>query len=134
MYVILALLIAFVSPLVLLPVEKVLPYPFIIEEIVKLILVSLILLRKQNSKWIWVFLIGFLFTVSESAFYLSNFLLIGDLSLFPLRIVLTGALHSATAVVMYMFGKRNAIFLTAGFLLAVVAHYIFNFYVIRIFA
>ena len=126
MYVVIALLIAFIAPLVLLPIEKVLPYPFIIEELVKLIAVSLTLLRKQDSKWIWAFLIGLLFSISESTFYLSNFLYTDNLSLFPIRILLTGSLHSGTSLLMYFLGRKGFFWLIVGFICAILLHFLFN--------
>ena len=133
MYSIIALLIAFISPLVLLPIEQMLPYTFIIEELVKLFLVILIILEGKKCKksfWGIIFLIGFLFTISESILYLVNIIPTGNYSLFPLRIILTGSLHSGTTLLMYGLGKKSIVLLIIGFILAVLIHYFFNLWVV----
>lgn len=133
MKIVFALLIAFVAPLILLPIEKVLPYPYIFEELIKLSALLLILSDKKNRKWVWAFLVGFLFTVSESFLYLSNFFMTENFSLFPLRIFLTGILHIGTTLLMYWVGRKSSIYLLLGFVCAVVIHYFYNIVIINIF-
>ena len=132
MNIVLALLLAFSAPLFLLFVEAVLPYPFVIEELVKLLAVILLVREEQEknrSFCIFILLVGALFTISESVFYLVNIFTEGDLSLFPKRLLITGMLHIGTTFLIYLFGRRNKYLLVIGFLLAVLIHYYFNLWV-----
>ena len=129
---ILGLLLALASPLLLLPVEKFLPYPHFIEEAVKLVIVVMMIKTEKQTKkslWVWVFLAGFLFTVSESILYLINIFALGNYMLFPKRLVLTGGLHTGTVMLMYLLGRKKYAGLAVGFVGAVVIHYFFNLWV-----
>jgi len=130
---ILGLLISLVSPIFLLPIEKLLPYPYFIEEAVKLVVVLLIIkseVETKKSLLALVFLGGILFTLSESVFYLVNIFALGDLMVFPKRLVLTGGLHTWTAMSMYFLSRKSYLGLMAGFIGAVVIHYFFNLWVV----
>jgi len=130
---ILGLLISLVSPIFLLPIEKLLPYPYFIEEAVKLVVVLLIIkseVETKKSLLALVFLGGILFTLSESVFYLVNIFALGDLMVFPKRLVLTGGLHTWTAMSMYFLSRKSYLGLMAGFIRAVVIHYFFNLWVV----
>jgi len=130
---ILGLLISLVSPIFLLPIEKLLPYPYFIEEAVKLVVVLLIIkseVETKKSLLALVFLGGILFTLSESVFYLVNIFALGDLMVFPKRLVLTGGLHTGTAMSMYFLSRKSYLGLMAGFIGAVVIHYFFNLWVV----
>lgn len=132
---ILGLLISLVSPLLLLPIEKFLPYPYFIEEAVKLLIVGIIIKaeRKENKNFaVWVFVAGFLFTISESILYLVNIFALGDFMVFPKRLVLTGGLHTVTMMLMYFLGRKKYVGLVAGFIGAILIHYCFNLWVARL--
>lgn len=129
---ILGLLLALTSPLLLLPIEKFLPYPHFIEEAVKLVIVGMIIETEGQTKenlWVWVFMAGFLFAISESVLYLINIFAFGDFMLFPKRLVLTGVLHAGTIMLMYFLGRKNYVGLVVGFAGAVIIHYLFNLWV-----
>ena len=142
---ILGLLLALTSPLLLLPVEKFLPYPHFIEEAVKLVIVVMILkavktprtaarsdhsnLEGLRNPWVWVFMAGFLFAISESVFYLMNIFALGDFMAFPKRLVLTCGLHTGTMMLMYFLGRKNYVGLVVGFVGAISIHYFFNLWV-----
>ncbi len=127
--VILALLIAISSPLFLLPLEKILPFPYIIEESVKLVIVGIIIKAENETKnnfLIWVILAGILFAISESIFYLVNIFIVGDLMLFPKRLLFTGILHVGTILLFYVFVKKGRLWAVAGFIGAIFIHYLYN--------
>ena len=129
MLVVVALLLALASPFLLLPIEKLLPYPHFIEEAVKLVIVIMMIKTETQIKenlWVWVFTAGFLFAVSESILYLMNIFALGNLMLFPQRLAMTGGLHTSTMMFMYFLGRKNYWGLTVGFVGAVLIHYFFN--------
>lgn len=125
--IILGLLVALSSPLILLPIEKFLPYPSFIEEFVKLIIVLIVIkAARQFSSWVWVLIAGFLFALSESILYLINIFALGDLTLFPKRLILTSGLHICTMILMYFLGKKSYLGLLIGFIVAILIHHFFN--------
>jgi len=129
---VLGILLAFASPLLLWPIEQILPWPFIIEEMVKAIVVVMIINQDQDDHRInlgWPVIAGVLFTLSETVFYLFNFLKLGDFSDLPKRIILTGTLHIGTIVLIYLGAQKRPWGLLVGFLVAVVIHYLFNLFI-----
>ncbi len=127
---VLGLLLALISPLLLMPVEKLLPYPYLIEELVKLLIVLLIIKAVKPSV-LWVMLAGFLFAISESVLYLRNIFILGDLAIFPKRLLMAGGLHISTMVLMYLLARSRLEWfgLLIGFGSAVLFHYFFNFWI-----
>jgi len=129
MLVVVALLLALASPFLLLPIEKLLPYPHFIEEAVKLLIVLMIIKAERQEKRsfaVWVFMAGFIFAISESILYLADLLALGNYMLFPQRLVLTGGLHTGTVMLMYFLGRKSYLGLAVGFVGAVIIHYFFN--------
>ncbi|MEK7495654.1 MAG: hypothetical protein AAB788_04185 [Patescibacteria group bacterium] len=126
------LLFALISPLILIPVEKILPYPYIIEELAKLIIILMIFKKEKlfNKKLpIFVLLSGFLFTLSESIFYLINIFALGDLTTIPKRLLMTGILHIGTIMLIYLFGRKNNISLLISLFFSIAIHYFYNLWV-----
>ena len=127
--IVISLLFALNAPLLLIPVEKILPYPFIVEELAKMLSVILLirstrLSQKHASKW--VLAAGFLFTLSETMLYQLNYSLAGNRSLFFSRLICTGLLHTGTMLVMYVFGRKSWWGLLPGFAAAAAVHYFYN--------
>jgi hypothetical protein len=141
-YLLLSLVFALAAPLVLLAVEMALPYPHLVEELAKAGLVVMILLgeieinsaakSKQKSQyktitgWHWVLAAGVIFTFSETVLYLVNFFQLGSIANLLPRLVLTGGLHTATMIIMYLLAKKNYWLGGLGFIAAVGLHYWFN--------
>lgn len=117
--------------------EKILPYPYLIEEFGKLLVVlRLIKMRKktESEQLTLIFLFVFGFTLTESIFYL-NQIFLGKISLFFIRFFLTGGLHLFTTLIMYYFsgGKKLSLFsLFGGFLIAVLIHFYYNYSLLRL--
>ena len=127
---VLALLFSLASPLFLLPIEKFLPYPYLLEELAKLLIVRLIIKKKNLGLWQLVsfsVLAGFLFAFSESVLYLTDIFALGDFSLFSRRLFLTGSLHTGTMLLISLSGRKSRLGLVLGFLGAVLVHFLFNF-------
>jgi len=126
---IIALLISLAAPLFLLPVEKLLPYPHVIEELLKLVIVFLIYKSAKETKTDllkWVVIAAVLFTISESVFYLANIFALGNISLFTQRLLLTGTLHLGTFLLLYFSIKKNYFWLAGGVTASILIHYFYN--------
>jgi hypothetical protein len=124
----LILVLALVGPLLLFPIELLVPWPYLIEELFKLFAVWLILAleRKDRRNYLIVaVLFAALFTLSESMFYLINILGVGKLGHFPLRLIYTIILHLGTTCLLYFGWKKQPLGVIA-FILAVVLHYLYN--------
>ncbi|MEK9185266.1 MAG: hypothetical protein AAB863_00680 [Patescibacteria group bacterium] len=133
MFIILAFIISLIAPVFLLPIEQVLPYPFVFEELVKMLGVLLIIRQESkgnNNYFLAAVGIGLIFTISESILYIVNILALGDFMIFPKRLMLTGGLHIGTVMLIYFLGRKNYLGLMAGFAGAVAIHYFFNLWVV----
>lgn len=119
-------LIALIGPFLLWPIEIFLPYPYIFEELLKLILVLCIVsiepLRSRLGAGIGL---GLLFTASETVLYTMN-ALSGSSSYLLERFIFTGLLHSATIVCMILAMTKGKWGIIAGLLLSMGIHYTYN--------
>jgi RsiW-degrading membrane proteinase PrsW (M82 family) len=131
------LLSAFFTPYLLWPVELFLPYPYIVEEIAKAILV-LILLRIEDDRKTQIYValgIGACFAFTESVFYIFNISLVGSIYTYFLRLLLTIPLHSITTLIIFLVTTMNQDkkrYLVTGVFIAGVIHFLFNFVVLRL--
>lgn len=128
MNVYLTLVAALIAPIMLIPVEHFLPYPHVVEELVKLLLVLIYVrgVTKGQTSSIVVILLGCLFALSENVLYLLNFLQTGSLNVFLVRIGVTTVLHVFTIICMYVSGKKWMYGYIGGFVVAVMTHYLYN--------
>lgn len=128
MNVYLTLVMASIAPIMLIPIEHFLPYPHLVEELVKMFLVLIYVrgVTKGQTSIIVVILLGCLFALSENVLYLLNFLQTGSQHVFLLRIGYTTVLHTFTMICMYLSGKRWAYGYFGGFVVAVMTHYLYN--------
>ncbi len=109
------------APFPLWLIESVLPWPFVFEELFKLMMVKQI----KGSNILYPIILGVLFSVSETMMYLINFLQLGNFEQLPLRIVLTTTLHVGTYGIMYGLRKyKYGLYL--GLLLGILIHWEFN--------
>jgi len=88
-------LFSLIGPFFLLLVEKVLPYPYLVEEVYKFFLT-----KSTNSTKVAIAL-GFLFSLSEAIFYLlnPNYSLF-NVNYFLLRLLAVTPLHISTILIM----------------------------------
>lgn len=111
---------ALVFPFFILLLEKLLPYPYIIEEIFKFFLA-------KSAKTTQVALIlGILFSFSEAIFYFLNpsYSILDPYKSF-VRLLIVTPMHITTILVMQYFSQRKNLWLV-GLLCAILIHYLFN--------
>lgn len=122
-------LMALIAPFLVWLIELILPYPYIVEELIKVVFVFYILNLVSRQKQIQLaILIGLLFSLSETILYFFNFSqLSSPLPLLVKRFLLTSAMHSLTMIVILLptFINKKLIFL--GVVFAVLIHYFYNF-------
>lgn len=117
-----------VFPLLLLPVEKVLPYPYILEELSKAILIILILrIPSKNFQIKLAVFSAFLFAFSENFFYLATFIENGNLNLFLQRFILTSILHIITALIILLLSQKNSRLFFPAVFIAMLFHFFYNY-------
>ncbi|OGM17961.1 hypothetical protein A2V61_00290 [Candidatus Woesebacteria bacterium RBG_19FT_COMBO_47_8] len=117
-------------PFLVWPVEYFFPYPFIVEEIAKGVLIYFVATsREKIDKIKMVAAIGVLFAFSETVLYLFNIYLVGNISTLLQRLMLTTSLHVITSLIIYLPAIRNKKYIVLGVVLAGVLHYFFNFYI-----
>lgn len=120
---------AFSLPLILIPVESVLPYPYIIEELTKALLV---LLLPKQSRIFQAVLIGFLFSFSENMFYLTNIITYGYPAYFWQRFLLTTPLHITTTLIIFLLIRKGRWLLIPGLVLTMAIHFFYNYFILKI--
>ena len=96
-----------VLPFILWFIEQVLPFPVVVEELAKALVVYRVI------GWKRAFGLGLVFGFSEAILYTLN-----TFDLWP-RLLLTVPMHGVTAAVMVAFGKP-------GLVLAILIHWLFN--------
>jgi hypothetical protein len=113
---------SFFGPFLVWPLEYLLPFPFIIEELFKGVLVYIF--HKQSAGTF--FLCGITFALTETFLYSINIFSYGSFAMFAERLVLTSALHSATFLIIYGFTKIDRRLLIVGLAVAMVIHFFYN--------
>lgn len=123
-------LIAAITPFILWPIEIFFPYPHIIEELAKALLIFFLLETNDVRKKIYgALMVGFLFAFSENVLYMLNIFSSGNPQTLILRFVLTMPMHIITAVVILITALLDKRLIFLGIILAGLIHYFFNIYV-----
>jgi hypothetical protein len=117
------------APLPLWLIEQLLPFPFVIEELFKYVIVKF---APSQKDFRFPLIAGILFSLSESILYLINFFQLGNFELFPYRIMLTTLLHTTTFCLLYNF-RSSRLFSIMSLLLAIIIHYLYNLLVPTLF-
>jgi hypothetical protein len=115
-------------------VEKtILPYPVFIEEITKALVIFFLILNLPGIKYKIAagLLFGFLFGLSESIFYLVNFIAANNLIVFWQRFLWTVPMHIITVLLMVFAGLAKKWFIIFGLAGALILHFLFNNFVVR---
>lgn len=130
----LAPLFALILPAFVWPIELVLPYPYIIEEIAKAALIYWVAASDETTtlKVKIVVAVGVLFAFSESVMYLFNIYMVGNISTLFQRLALTTSMHVITSLVIFIPGIKHKKLIVLGAIIAGVIHYFFNYYVQRV--
>lgn len=123
-------LFALIAPFVVWPIELILPYPHIIEELAKAVLVFTLLdLPDRLEKIKLAILIGVLFAFSESVLYLFNIQLVGNIQTYFVRLLVTVPLHVITTLIILLPSLKNKKLIIVGVILASLVHYLFNLHI-----
>ena len=124
---VLAPLFALIAPFIVWPIEFLLPYPYVVEEIVKGFLVYLLLDVKETSTKIKTAIaVGVLFSFSETVLYLFNFFAVGYLPFFFKRLLYTVPLHVITVLVILFPALKDKRLIVVGVILSGVLHFLYN--------
>lgn len=124
-------LVALISPLILIPIEGIAPYPYVIEEIIKAVFIfTIIKTSKRHNQLATMLLAVFLFALSENIFYSSNFITYGILNSFWKRFLITTTLHLLTALIIFLPSQKRINLIVPATLLAIAAHYYYNQFVL----
>jgi len=119
----LVILYSLFGPFLVWPLEYFLPYPYVIEELFKVVVVKF---TKSNFKS--YILAGIAFALTETILYSFNINLFGRISLFFIRFIATSLLHSVTFLIIFKLSqKKNG--LITGFLISALIHYLYNRYI-----
>ena len=119
-------LIAAIAPFILWPIEIFFPYPHIVEELVKALLIFYLLKLSNNSQKIYgTILVGFFFALSENVLYMIN----GNPQTLILRFVIKMQMHIITSLVILAGALIDKRLIFLGIILAGFIHYLFNIYV-----
>ncbi len=118
-------LFALIGPFLVWPVEYFLPYPFIVEELFKAILVFLFPQKSYKP----ILLSGIPFAITETALYSFNIINYGSIGLFFTRLFLTSTLHSVTFLTIYLFNKKDKRLIVIGLTISILIHYLYNRYI-----
>lgn len=123
-------LFALIAPFIVWPIELILPYPHIIEELAKAVLVfTLLNLPERLTKIKLAILIGVLFAFSESVLYLFNIQLVGNIQTYFVRLLVTIPLHVITTLIILLPALKNKKLIIVGVVFASLIHYFFNLYI-----
>jgi RsiW-degrading membrane proteinase PrsW (M82 family) len=112
------------GPFLLWPVEYFLPYPYVIEELFKCVVVWF----GEKNALIYL-LSGFAFALTETILYTLNANTAGSIGYLIIRFATTGVLHSATFLIIYATYKRSKKLIPVGFLVSMTLHYLYNLYI-----
>jgi hypothetical protein len=126
-------LFAAIAPFLVWPIEFFFPYPYVIEELAKAILVLIVIQSTPNGamKFKLTVLVGVLFAFSETVFYITNLFLVGNLTMFFERLLWTTPLHTITSLIILLPTFINKKLMPVGLILAMIVHYYFNLFVGR---
>lgn len=115
-----------IIPIILIPIESIIPYACIVEEIVKFGLVFGLAKTKKNHL-VAPLLAGFLFNLTETFLYIPNIIKIGDPTLLIKRLLITGFMHMFTTTLMYLGVRKNIYFGILSLIIATSIHCLFNY-------
>lgn len=129
-----SLILALTSPLILIPLEKILHFPYILEEIAKALLILLVLeLPNKFTQFKLTMAIGFLFAFSENMFYVRNFLTGDVYPFFWQRFPITTLLHITTCLIILIPAQINKKYIIPSTIVAMLVHYFFNLLIPNLF-
>lgn len=117
-----------IAPFIIWPIELFLPFPHIIEELAKALLIYLTIkqIGKNSMRIKIAILTGLAFAISESFLYLFNIALVGTPTSLLFRLALTIPLHCLTMLIILFPAMYKRTFIVGGLILSILVHYVFN--------
>ncbi|HLD51553.1 hypothetical protein A3K34_04255 [candidate division WWE3 bacterium RIFOXYC1_FULL_40_10] len=115
-----------IFPFLLLPVEKVLPYPYLVEELAKLVLIAGLFYRNKDRSIKWVLIFGVLFTLSETVLFSMNLWALGTVYLLLPKFLGLVTLHCGTLTIMWNSFRKGIYWVVPGICLSIFIHFVFN--------
>ena len=116
-------------PFFLIPIEKLLPYPYLFEELGKLALLLPLLYSKNKDKtYLSPILLGLLVAVSESIIFSLNLWILGNPFLIIKKFIILALLHISTILVMFLSGQKNRYLLILSLCFSILFHFFVNYY------
>jgi hypothetical protein len=120
-------------PFLLWPIEYLLPFPHLIEELAK----YFCLLWLKNAQFakkaivsksgvIATILFALFFSLTESVMYLLNFFALGNLELLSDRLGYTSLMHTVTTLIIFVSLDKKRIYQLLAVIAAMIVHFIFN--------
>lgn len=119
------LLFAFAAPVFALVIEQILPSAWLVEEIIK----ALVVTRASylEDKFLKIALVaGFVFGLSEAMLYVVNASFLWTLEPIGWRLLLTVPMHALTALVFAYFSRGKGWWMVIGMSLSMAIHGLFN--------
>lgn len=129
-------LFAAILPFLVWPLELVLPYPYLVEEVAKLLVVCCLISTVSNKpQRIYIAIAcGVMFSISELVFYLMNIALVGGISTIFGRFLVTAPMHTLTFVILTLGLNNGRYWLSVALLVSICVHYLFNLGIARWFS
>ena len=127
-------ILSIVTPFLLIPIEVLLPWPSIIEELLKFLMISwwIKVIKIKKNDWIYSIIAGTAFAVSESVLYVDKIMSLGKWWFLPERIILTVAMHSITMLLILFGVKRGKVYGWVALLGAIIIHESYNYLAISL--
>jgi RsiW-degrading membrane proteinase PrsW (M82 family) len=107
--------------------ERFLPYPYLVEELAKALLVYF-LIKKDRHSWYQAIIAGVFFALTETVFYTFNLYASGNTSFMAVRLLTTSLLHSLTYLTITFFYVKGNRYFVIGIILAILIHIYYNQY------
>ena len=123
-----AILASAALPFLLFPVEVLFPFPFIVEEVAKLLIVVFVIksTSKFDSGLKTIAASSIMLTLSESFFYFPNIYMVGNVATIFKRIALAGTMHTVTFLLLYVMIRKSKYLAPIALLMASIIHYLYN--------
>jgi len=120
-----------VLPFLLWPLEYFLPYPHLVEEVAKGVLLWFLVGSEltNKQKMMMAVVVGFVFGFSESNFYIINALMGDGIRTYFLRLVVVTPMHILTSVAIVLPALKSKKRIWIGIVGAILIHSGYNLYV-----
>jgi len=120
-----------VLPFLLWPLEYFFPYPHVVEEVAKGVLLWFLVGSEltNKQKMMMAVVVGGVFGFSESNFYIINALMSGNLRIYLARLMVVTPMHVLTSVVIVLPALKSKKLILIGLGAAILIHFGYNLYI-----